>query len=83
MSFLTEATTRRLATLSTQAIRSTTVTTTAPRAAFSSSVTLQKTVADTTKDTLKTVDRTMSDKLVDAIDIGCTSPTHFSSPVPN
>lgn len=52
----------------------------APRAAFTTSVQLQKTVADTVKETLKpvtepakdalkTVDRVVSDKLVDGIDI--------------
>jgi len=66
MSFLTEAATRRLATL--QVPR--TIATAAPRASFSTSVNLQKTIADATKDTLKTVDRAVSDKLVDGIDIG-------------
>jgi hypothetical protein len=69
MSFLTEAATRRLATLQV----SRTLATSAPRASFSTSINLQKSIADTTKDTLKTVDRAVSDKLVDGINIGSTS----------
>ncbi|KAK0648614.1 hypothetical protein B0T16DRAFT_456079 [Cercophora newfieldiana] len=68
MSFLTEAAARRIATL--QVPR--TLATAAPRASFSTSVTMQKTIVDSTKDTLKTVDRAVSDKLVDGIDIGTT-----------
>ena len=71
MSFLTEVATRRIATL--QVPR--TLATSAPRAAFSSSVTFQKTVVDSAKDTLKSVDRTVSDKLVDGINIGCQYPS--------
>lgn len=66
MSFLPEAAARRIATL--QVPR--TLATSAPRAAFSSSVTMQKTIVDSTKETLKTVDRAVSDKLVDGINIG-------------
>jgi len=64
MSF--QAATRRMATL--QMPR--TLAASSPRAAFSTSVTMQKSVADATKDTLKTVDRAVSDKLVDGINIG-------------
>ncbi len=76
MSFLTEAATRRLATL--QVPR--TLATSAPRAAFSSSVTLQRTPVEAAKDTLKTVDRAVSDKLVDGIDI-TSMYCHTSSPL--
>lgn len=71
MSFLTEAAARRVMTL--QLPR--TLATSAPRAAFSSSVTLQKSAVDaakdTAKDTLKGIDRAVSDKLVDGINITC------------
>lgn len=66
MSFLTEAAARRVATL--QVPR--TLITTAPRASFTSGVTLSKSATETAKDTLKTVDRAVSDKLVDGINIG-------------
>ncbi|KAK3377046.1 hypothetical protein B0T24DRAFT_620367 [Lasiosphaeria ovina] len=65
MSFLTEAAARRVATLGVPRAMAAS----APRASFSSSVTMQKSVMDTAKDTLKTVDRAVSDKLVDGIDI--------------
>jgi hypothetical protein len=67
MSFLTEAATRRMATL--QVPR--TMAAAAPRAAFSTSIRFQKTPVESAKDTLKTVDRTVSDKIVDGINIGC------------
>lgn len=67
MSFLTEMTTRRMATLSRARFA------TVPRATFTTSVYLRKNVVDAGKDTLKTVDRAVSDKLVDGIDIGGTS----------
>ena len=70
MSF-TQAAVRRVAT---QVPR--TFITTAPRAAFSSSVVLQKSAVDSAKDTLKTVDRAVADKLVDGINVGGKS-THF------
>lgn len=68
-----------------------------PRAAFSTSVRLQKTVADTVKETLKpvtepakdalkTVDRVVSDKLVDGINIAGKhhlSPYKHLEPTPN
>ena len=59
MSFLTETIARRvLPTLRTTAI---------PRATFTSSALRRKTVTETAKDTLKTVDRKVSDKLVDGL----------------
>jgi hypothetical protein len=70
MSFLTEMTVRRLANLSRTAARSSTFTSTAPRAAFSTTVQLQKNPVDATKDGLKKVDRVVSDKIVDGINIG-------------
>jgi len=66
MSFLTEAACRRLAT-----VPRTLAVSTVPRAAFSSSIQLQKTAADSAKESLKSVDRAVSDKLVDGINIGC------------
>lgn len=54
-------------------------TTIAQRAAFSTASPLQKTVVDSAKDTLKTVDRAVSDKLVDGIDTASTS-TPLSPP---
>ena len=66
MSFLTEVAVRRLATVS-----RTSIVRTAPRAAFSSSIILQKTATETAKDALKTVDRAVSDKIVDGIDATC------------
>jgi uncharacterized protein YjbJ (UPF0337 family) len=41
-----------------------------PRASFTTSIILQKTAAETAKDGLKAVDRAVSDKLVDGINIG-------------
>ncbi|KAI3390595.1 hypothetical protein diail_9112 [Diaporthe ilicicola] len=70
MSFLTEMTLRRMATISRIAARSSNFTSTAPRAAFSTTVQLQKNPVDTAKDGLKKVDRAVSDKIVDGIDIG-------------
>lgn len=64
MSFLTEITTRRFATLSR------TTFTNVPRASFTTTVQLRKTAVEATKDTLKTVDRAVSDKLVDGINVG-------------
>lgn len=58
-------------------------TTIAQRAAFSTASPLQKTVVDSAKDTLKTVDRAVSDKLVDGIDTASTSSPPFPSlPLP-
>ncbi|KAK0729511.1 hypothetical protein B0H67DRAFT_466906, partial [Lasiosphaeris hirsuta] len=68
MSFLTETAMRRVAAL--QVPR--TLATSAPRASFSTSIAFQKTATDSAKDALKSVDRAVSDKLVDGIDIGTT-----------
>ncbi|CAN8105425.1 unnamed protein product [Discula destructiva] len=65
MSFLTEMTTRRMA-----AFTRTRITTTIPRASFTTSLSQRKNVVDAGKDTLKNVDRAVSDKLVDGIDAG-------------
>lgn len=74
MSFLTEITARRMATISRTAI-----TTSVPRASFSTTIQLRKTPVEATKDTLKTVDRTVSDKLVDGINIASAlDPTHYT-----
>lgn len=48
-----------------------TVASSAPRAAFSTGVQLQKSPKDVAKDALKSVDRAVSDKLVDGINMGC------------
>ncbi|KAF3763299.1 hypothetical protein M406DRAFT_323083, partial [Cryphonectria parasitica EP155] len=68
MSFLTEITTRRMATLTRTAANTTF--TTLPRASFSTTVQLRKNPVDVAKDGLKTVDRAVSDKLVDGINVG-------------
>lgn len=64
MSFLTEVSTRRMATLSRTRF------TTVPRATFTTSVYLRKSIVDAGKDALKTADRAVSDKIVDGIDVG-------------
>lgn len=68
MSFLTEITARRMA-----ALTRTRFATTVPRASFTTTFSQRKNVIDAGKDALKKVDRAVSDKLVDAIDIGGTS----------
>lgn len=70
MSFLTEMTVRRMATISRTAARSSNIRSTVPRAAFSTTVQLRKNPVDAAKDGLKKVDRAVSDKLVDGIEIG-------------
>lgn len=70
MSFLTEMTVRRMANISRVAARSSNFTSTVPRAAFSTTIQLQKNPVDVAKDGLKKVDRAVSDKIVDGIDIG-------------
>jgi len=70
MSFLTEAATRRIAT--TLQAPSRALANAAPRATFSSTVKLQRTPVEAAKDTLHSVDRAVSDKLVDGINIGST-----------
>jgi hypothetical protein len=67
MSFLTETAVRRLA-----AVPRTFAASSTPRAAFSISTRFQKSATESAKDTLKSVDRAVSDKLVDGINIGGT-----------
>lgn len=76
MSFLTEVAFRRVATL--QVPR--TLAASAPRAAFSCSMLQQRSAVDTAKEGLKQVDRTVSDKIVDGINIGgmCNMSTRLS-----
>lgn len=69
MSFLAEITTRRMATL----IRTRFTTATVPRASFTTSLSQRKNIVDAGKDALKSVDRAVSDKIVDGIDVGGTS----------
>ncbi|KAI1451515.1 hypothetical protein F4805DRAFT_94459 [Annulohypoxylon moriforme] len=63
MSFLTEAATRRLVLSSRVAVVP------VPRH-FTTSIAAQKTVTESAKDTLKSVDRKVADKLVDGINAG-------------
>ena len=86
MSFLTELTFRRLATaaprLSAMSVGPrVTVSSTLHSRYLSSSAPRAKTVTETAKDTLKTVDRAVSDKIVDGINVGCTS--ELQPPPPN
>jgi hypothetical protein len=67
MSFLTETAIRRLA------LASRVVSVQTPRQ-FSTSIATRKTVVDSAKDTLKAVDRKVSDKLVDGINASCELP---------
>ncbi len=62
-SFLTETVVRRLATVPRA------VAIQAPRA-FTTHPTLNKTVTESAKDSLKSVDRAVSDKIVDGINVG-------------
>ena len=66
MSFLTETAARRLATLQLPRV----VATSAPRAAFSSTVMLQKSAVDSAKETASKVHRKASDIALDGIEIG-------------
>ncbi|KAI0876188.1 hypothetical protein GGS24DRAFT_246679 [Hypoxylon argillaceum] len=63
MSFLSEAAIRRVALVSRVASVQ------APRQ-FSTSIAARKTMTESAKDTLKSVDRKVSDKLVDTINVG-------------
>ncbi|GAW13393.1 hypothetical protein ANO14919_027780 [Xylariales sp. No.14919] len=63
MSFLTESAARRMA------LTSRIVWVQAPRQ-FSTSIAARKTMTESAKDTIKTVDRKVSDKLVDGINLG-------------
>jgi hypothetical protein len=60
MSFLTKTALRTSRAVSVQAPRQ-----------FSTSIAARKTISETAKDTLKTVDRKVSDKLVDGINVSC------------
>lgn len=72
MSFVTEVVARRLATVPRAMAASTPHSVTAVSSrTFTTSVSMQRNAAETVKDGLKTVDRTISDKLVDGINIGC------------
>jgi len=64
MSFLTEAVARRVP------LASRVVLVPVPRQ-FSTSIAARKSVTEAAKETLKTVDRKVSDKLVDGINAGC------------
>lgn len=65
MSFLIEASVRRMATIPrTLAVSS------VSRASFTTTVQLHKSATETVKDSVKSVDRAVSDKLVDGIDLG-------------
>jgi hypothetical protein len=64
MSFLTEVAVRRVP------LASRAVLVQAPRQ-FSTSIAARKSVTETAKETLKSVDRKVSDKLVDTINAGC------------
>lgn len=85
MSFLPELSAARRALPRALFTTTTTQTTSiAQRAAFSTASPLHKTVVDSAKDTLKTVDRAVSDKLVDGIDTASTSlPLPFPTPPPD
>jgi hypothetical protein len=65
--------------VATQATKSTIL----PRAAFSTTNPHQKSAVASAKDTLKSVDRTVSDKLVDGIDIGSSFHLSFLYPTPS
>lgn len=73
MSFLAETVARRMATAvpraAAQAPRLAPLSAEAPRA-FSAAATMQRSVADSVKENLKSVDRTVSDKIVDGINVG-------------
>ncbi|CAK7267629.1 hypothetical protein SEPCBS119000_002651 [Sporothrix epigloea] len=73
MPFVTELTFRRLASAAPRMIAGApraTATSTLQSRYLSSTVPRAKTVTETAKDTLKTVDRAVSDKLVDGINVG-------------
>lgn len=63
MSYIAEITARRMALTARASLAQ------APRQ-FSTTIAAQKTATETVKDTLKTVDRKVSDKLVDGINTG-------------
>lgn len=67
MSFLIETSFRRLATVPLPATR---VAATSASRSFTTSLAARKSATETVKDGLKTVDRAVSDKLVDGINAG-------------
>lgn len=69
MSFLTSTLTRRVAPVAASIPRAIVVQ--APRT-FTTSIAAQKTATETVKDGLKSVDRAVSDKIVEGIDLACT-----------
>jgi guanyl-specific ribonuclease Sa len=70
----TAALARRLATTTTTTASRTSI---LSRAAFTTTAPQHKTPVESAKETLKQVDRKVSDKLVDGINIGCTfRPAH-------
>lgn len=69
MSFLIETVGRRMATLPRVVPRAAAI---APRQ-FTTTTPAHKSATETVKDGLKTVDRKVSDKLVDGINLGCKS----------
>lgn len=71
MSFLTEAASRRMANVSRTVARTSFAPTTS-RASFTTSVRLHKSATESAKDTLKNVDRAVSNKVADGIDVGGT-----------
>ncbi|KAL2881488.1 hypothetical protein SGCOL_003054 [Colletotrichum sp. CLE4] len=79
MSFLIEATGRRLATIPRVIPRAAVA---APRT-FTTSFAAQKSATETVKDGLKTVDRKVSDKLVDGINASANVAEKFKQNVPN
>ncbi|KAK2030136.1 hypothetical protein LX32DRAFT_638505 [Colletotrichum zoysiae] len=79
MSFLIETTGRRLATLPRVVPRTLAA---APRS-FTTTAPVQKSPTEAVKDGLKTVDRKVSDKLVDGIDAGANVAEKVKKVVPN
>lgn len=71
MSFLVEATSRRVATASRFASR-TNFASTASRASFTTSLRLQKTTTESVKDTIKSADKAAANKVADGIDASGT-----------
>lgn len=74
MSSLIQTTARRAATMTTPLpiIRTAALAPRTATAAFTTSPTPNKSATETVKDSLKTVDRKVSDKIVDGINLGCT-----------
>lgn len=75
MSFLIEATSRRAAAAASRAARTSIQASPASRAPFTTSLRLHKTVTESVKDTLKSADRAVSNKVADGLDAGGTRPS--------